>query len=195
LKHVFLVLSLNVSVLVSHCVIVLTFRDSKSYAKYIAVNSEMDQRICQDLIYGDNVSSKGKKVMFDELIAEQRSTVADDEVYYFLFFDYNTLLFQCFFFYVFIVSVFRLLCVHCNVLFCYVQAKEFGKLHTGANVKVDVRQTSSKEIKAGLTNVEDLDGLGSSKCVVHLNVSNLNGCFFNFGHGSGGSSAFPFGKE
>jgi hypothetical protein len=99
--------------------------------------------------------------------------------------------------------VFLLLCVycfsvssvHCNVLFCYVQAKEFGKLHTGANVKVDVRQTSSKEIKAGLTNVEDLDGLGSSKCVVHLNVSNLNGCFFNFGHGSGGSSAFPFGKE
>jgi hypothetical protein len=80
------------------------------------------------------------------------------------------------------------------ILFCYVQAKEFGKLHTGANVKVDVRQSSSKEMKAGLTNVEDLDGLGS-KCVVHLNVSSLNGCFSNFGHGPGGSFAFLFGKE
>jgi hypothetical protein len=84
------------------------------------------------------------------------------------------------------------------LLFCslfYVQAKEFRKLHTGANVKVDVRQTCSNEMKAGLTNVEDLDGLESSKCVVHLNVSSLNGCFFDFNLGSDGSSAFPFGKE
>jgi hypothetical protein len=45
LNHVFPVLFLNVFVLVTHCVIVLTFKDSKSYAKYSVVDSEMDQRV------------------------------------------------------------------------------------------------------------------------------------------------------
>jgi hypothetical protein len=46
--------------------------------------------------------------MFNELITEQRSAIAVDEVYYFLHFDYNTLLFHCFVFYVFIVLFFVL---------------------------------------------------------------------------------------
>jgi hypothetical protein len=50
LKHASLVLSLNLSVVLSYCIIVLTFRDSKSYAKYSAVDSEIDQRVCQNLI-------------------------------------------------------------------------------------------------------------------------------------------------
>jgi hypothetical protein len=40
----------------------------------------------------------------------------------------------------------------------------------------------------------DDDCLGS-KYQVHLNVSSLNGCFFNFGSRSGFGSCFPFSKD
>lgn len=61
-------------------------RDHKSYAKYSAVDSEIDQRVCQDVISGDSVILKGKKAMFEDLISEQRAVLDSEEVcvYYLL---------------------------------------------------------------------------------------------------------------
>jgi hypothetical protein len=48
------------------------------------VDSEIDQKACQDLICGDSVSLKSKKVMFEDLINEHRAALAFDEVCVFL---------------------------------------------------------------------------------------------------------------
>jgi hypothetical protein len=55
-------------------------RDAKSYAKYSAVDSEIDQKACQDLILGDTSMAKGEKIMFNDLIKEHRASLASDEV-------------------------------------------------------------------------------------------------------------------
>ena len=61
-------------------------RDHKSYAKYSAVDSEIDQKVCQDLISGDSVILKGKKAMFEDLISEQRAILDSEEVCVYYFF-------------------------------------------------------------------------------------------------------------
>jgi hypothetical protein len=56
------------------------FRDHKSYAKYSALDSDIDQKACQDLISSNSVSLKGKKVMFEDLVNEHRATAAAEVV-------------------------------------------------------------------------------------------------------------------
>ena len=71
--------------LVSYCYLyvdisIYVCRDHKSYAKYSAVDSEIDQRVCQDVISGDSVILKGKKAMFEDLMSEQRAVLDSEEV-------------------------------------------------------------------------------------------------------------------
>jgi hypothetical protein len=56
------------------------FRDHKSYAKYSALDSDIDQKACQDLISSDSVSLKRKKVMFKDLVTEHHAAAAAEEV-------------------------------------------------------------------------------------------------------------------
>lgn len=73
-------------VLVEKGMRIIGHRDHKSYAKYSAVDSDIDQRVCQDVISGDLVIPKGKKAMFEDLISEQRAILDSEEVcvYYLL---------------------------------------------------------------------------------------------------------------
>ena len=50
--------------------LVSTGRDAKSYAKYNAIDSEVDQRACQDLICGSSAIAEGKRVLFQELVSK-----------------------------------------------------------------------------------------------------------------------------
>jgi hypothetical protein len=56
------------------------FRDHKSYAKYSTLDFDINQEACQDLISGDSVSLKGKKVMFEDLVNEHLAADAAEEV-------------------------------------------------------------------------------------------------------------------
>jgi hypothetical protein len=66
-------------------VVLFVLRDAKSYAKYSAVDSDIDQEACHDLISGDRVILKGKKVMFKDLINEHQVVLASDNVSIFIF--------------------------------------------------------------------------------------------------------------
>ena len=55
-------------------------RDARSYAKYSAVDSEIDQKACQDLILGEISVPKGEKLMFGDLIKEHHGSISSDEV-------------------------------------------------------------------------------------------------------------------
>ena len=55
-------------------------RDARSYAKYSVVDSEIDQKACQDLISGKTSMAKGEKIMFGDLIKEHRASLPFDEV-------------------------------------------------------------------------------------------------------------------
>ena len=50
------------------------------YAKYNAIDLEVDQRACQDLICGSSAISEGKKVLFQELVSKQQEQAVADEV-------------------------------------------------------------------------------------------------------------------
>lgn len=60
--------------------IVCIGRDAKSYAKYNAIDPEVDQRACQDLICGSSAIAEGKRVLFQELVSKQQERVLADEV-------------------------------------------------------------------------------------------------------------------
>ena len=55
-------------------------RDARSYAKYSAVDSEIDQKACQDLISGETTVAKGEKLMFGDLIKEHHGSNSANEV-------------------------------------------------------------------------------------------------------------------
>ena len=59
---------------------ILIGRDAKSYAKYNAIDSEVDQCASQDLICGSSAISEGKKVLFQELVSKQQEQAVADEV-------------------------------------------------------------------------------------------------------------------
>ena len=49
------------------------------------MDSEIDQKPCQDLICGNSVSLKNKKVMFEDLINKHRTAFVFDEICIFLY--------------------------------------------------------------------------------------------------------------
>ena len=73
--------------------------------------------------------------------------------------------------------------------------KELGRLRSTADIKpIGLAAMSGNEKAMLIPGHLDDDGFGS-KYEVHLNVSSLNGCFFNFSFGSGSGLSFPFIKE
>jgi hypothetical protein len=73
--------------------------------------------------------------------------------------------------------------------------KELGRLRSSGDIKpIGLATVSGNEKAMLIPGHSDNDGFGS-KYEVHLNVSSLNGCFFNFAFGSGSGSSFPFTKE
>jgi hypothetical protein len=60
-------------------------RDAKSYAKYRANDSEVDDRVCQDLIYGVTSLAKGKAVQFEQLLLEEKEKLRQIKVSFTLF--------------------------------------------------------------------------------------------------------------
>jgi hypothetical protein len=71
--------------------------------------------------------------------------------------------------------------------------KELGRLSSIVDVKP--MGTVVGDEKAMLVPGHSNDDFFGSKYQVHLNVSSLNGYFFNFGFGSGSGSCFPFPKD
>jgi hypothetical protein len=71
------------------------------------------------------------------------------------------------------------------------QVKELGRLSSIVDVKP--MGTVAADEKSVLVPGHSDDDCFGSKYQVHLNVSSLNGCFFNFGSRSG--SGFPFPKD
>ena len=65
--------------------VLFVLRDAKSYTKYNVVDSNIDQKACHDLIFGDSVILKGKKVMFKDLINKHQVVLAFDNVSIFIF--------------------------------------------------------------------------------------------------------------
>jgi hypothetical protein len=70
------------------------------------------------------------------------------------------------------------------------QVKELGRISSSIDVK-PMGTVAADENSVLVPNQSD-DG---SKYQVHLNVSSLNGCFFNFGSGSRSGLCFPFPKD
>ena len=154
------------------------FRDYKSYAKYNALDSDIDQKACEDLIFGDSMFLKGKKVMFEDLVNEHLAIVAAEEV------CGSLILFGFDFFLTCLLFSFSLV-----ILLFLLQVKELGKISSFGDVKL--MGTVAADEKSVLVPGHSND----TKYQVHLNVNNLNGCFFNFGSGFGYSSCFPFPKD
>jgi hypothetical protein len=73
------------------------------------------------------------------------------------------------------------------------QVKELGRINSTVDVK-PMGKIAADE-KAVLVPSHADDDCFGSKYQVHLNVSSLNGCFFNFGIGFGFGSCFPFPKD
>jgi hypothetical protein len=71
--------------------------------------------------------------------------------------------------------------------------KELGRISSTVDVKP--MGTVAADEKSMLVLGHSNDDFFGSKYQVHLNVSSLNGCFFNFGSGSSSGSCFPFPKD
>jgi hypothetical protein len=53
--------------------------DAKSFLKYNAVDSKVDQQECHDVIYSE--FAEGKRVLFHDLISKQQERLEADEVF------------------------------------------------------------------------------------------------------------------
>jgi hypothetical protein len=65
------------------------------YAKYNAVDSEVDQRACQDVICGESAVVEGKRVLFQDLVSKEQERVVVDEVYLYVFLLCFVIIFIC----------------------------------------------------------------------------------------------------
>jgi hypothetical protein len=71
---------------------------------------------------------------------------------------------------------------------------ECAKGDAGTMLEATEEEKLLKRLRAKNSNVPSCVEGSTGKYEIHLNVSNLLGCFFNFGPGSN-SSTFPLGKK
>jgi hypothetical protein len=64
---------------------ITSHRDAKSYAKYRANDSEVDDRVCQDLISRVTSLAKGKAFQFEQLLLEEKEKLRQIKVSFTLF--------------------------------------------------------------------------------------------------------------
>jgi hypothetical protein len=130
------------------------------------VDTEVDQRACQDVICGESAVAEGRTVLFRDLIVKQNERIE-------------------------------------------VGLSVGGNLHEAKKVETGMILQAAPEggtilqaapdgkllepLKASNSGIASCVEASTGKYEIHLNVSNLSGCYFNFGPGSN-SSAFPVAK-
>jgi hypothetical protein len=54
--------------------------DAKPYSKYNAVDSEVNQQACHDVICSESAIAEEKRVLFHDLVSKQQNQLEADEV-------------------------------------------------------------------------------------------------------------------